>query len=842
MVAMWSLLKRFVWLWPLSLVFVGFTMASLGAPPPRPAMADDLEAMRQRAKTADLVAMYWLAVELSTQGRAGDQLEAIDWMRSAADGGAPYAQYELGQWYQRGFLVDADMAKAVRYWRNAAEGGYPEAMVMLAAVAMDRRDATSVTEAEGLLAKAQRAGSWLAYVVHAQWLEAGKGLPLNERAAAEKWLAAGRLGSYEAAVNLGRIYYDGRVVKQDFAKCEAWLRKAAHGGGVAPLVELARFLSSCPDETLRDRQEAFLLMREVKVIAGDQLDGDRLMVAAYIDSMCGQKEAAVAALVKARQAFGKGSRQPTDSLVRLNQLETAVKNGTPFEWPQLPPFKEAKVLMGDDVLENQTFQRLPPTVEPGVDLWWLAAPAVRMGIDPIQWNDPVGPIYDEDGYEIPRNWLVSEDERWLALYRRDGAEMWARAKAGDSAAALEMAQRLIARVDDAEVQEAGVKMLVETASRGGYPPALRWLATMHETGYLVRRDLHSAALYYRDAAQAGDAEAMFALGRMHNVGLGVNRDPMAAAHWLRRATVYGHSGAMNLLAEILMAGRGVRKDVAAGFAMLVEAAGRGYAESQFRLGMLHLWGNTVRAADLEQAKFWLELAAKNGDVEAQFQLAQLHYENRLPDAKSSEAARWALAAAQGYYLPAGRMMAWLYLIGDGVPRDYQRAEAWLRRAATFGAARDLAALADFLATCPDPPRRNAKEALSLAQRVLALRPTQADQFSFRTWEELGRVLAFSGRWQDAVDCEREAYGAINRIRNLDPLEKQDRLRQSVNRSTCYLDERMPDLPKPPDPEPGAKPLFEDTILQETDDKLPPMRDAEKPREANPNFPWEMDLS
>ena len=844
--SMCELLKCILWRTLACLGLMWPTAATRAEPPPRPLNAGDVDALRKLADAADLVAQFWLAVDLSSRGNPDDQREAIRRMKSAADYGAPFAQFELGQWYRRGFLVEASESECQRYWLRAANRGYPEAMVMMAAQALDRRTPTSLADAEAWLEKAERAGSWMAFATHAKWLESGLGFALNERQAAEKWLAAGKLGSYEAGMRLARHYYEGRVVQQDFAKCEAWLRRAAHGGGVEALLALARFLSSCPEEKWRDRQEAYLLVREAEVIAGDELDCESLMVVASLQHACGQGDAATSCLIRARRALNGGrpggAMQELDRLSLLNQLEKAVKLGRPFEWPAPRPYNRAKPLVGDSVLEGRSFERLPPKVEPHVGLWWLSGPIMREEFEEVLWNDPLAPLYDDEGYEIERVWLVSEEDRWRAVYRSDGAEVWERAKKGDYEAALEMARRLIARTDDEAIQRAGVNILQDTAERGGYPPALRELASMHETGYLVPQGLETAKRLYQQAAGAGDAESMFALGKMYEVGVGASRDPAAAAHWLRRAVVYGHSGAMNLLAEKLMEGRGVRIDPGAGYLMLVEAAGSGYPESQLRLGRLHSVAGNGRAADLASAKFWLEMAAKNGLVEAQFQLAVLHYDGRIPDAKRSDAAKWALASAQGYYLPGVRMMAWLYLMGEGVPRDYQRAEAWMRRAATYGAGRDLATLADYLVTCPEERRRNPKEAIALAERVLEMRGTEKGQFGLRTWEELGRALAASGRWQEAVDCEQAAYAAINEMREMDVVTKSDRLRQSLRRSGSYLQGTMPLLPAPPEPEPGTKPLFDDTILQETEDKLAPMRDEPKPRDASPNFPWEMDVS
>jgi uncharacterized protein len=65
-------------------------------------------------------------------GRGGvekDYAEAMRWFRKAAERDNPYAQYLLGQLYQRGQGTGQDYREAMTWFRNAADRGYLDALL-----------------------------------------------------------------------------------------------------------------------------------------------------------------------------------------------------------------------------------------------------------------------------------------------------------------------------------------------------------------------------------------------------------------------------------------------------------------------------------------------------------------------------------------------------------------------------------------------------------------------------------------------------------------------------------------------------------------------------------------
>jgi TPR repeat protein len=64
-------------------------------------------------------------------GITKDDSEAMNWLRKAADRGAPDAQFNLGGMYVMGRGVAKNDAEAVAWFRKAAEQGFAPALEAL---------------------------------------------------------------------------------------------------------------------------------------------------------------------------------------------------------------------------------------------------------------------------------------------------------------------------------------------------------------------------------------------------------------------------------------------------------------------------------------------------------------------------------------------------------------------------------------------------------------------------------------------------------------------------------------------------------------------------------------
>ena len=67
---------------------------------------------------------------------------------------------------------------------------------------------------------------------------------------------------------------------------------------------------------------------------------------------------------------------------------------------------------------------------------------------------------------------------------------------------------------------------------------------MYDAGQGMPQSFKEAAVWYRKAADQGDADAQFNLGVMYDKGRGVLQSDKEAAVWDRKAADQGHAGAL----------------------------------------------------------------------------------------------------------------------------------------------------------------------------------------------------------------------------------------------------------------------------------------------------------
>ena len=213
-----------------------------------------------------------LAYENGTSGVEQDYAEALKWYRLAAEQGNVFAQLRLGGSYYSGKGVEQDYAEAVKWYRLAAEQGDARAQYLVGyayrigeGVEQDYAEAVKwwrlSAEQENADAQYWNADAqyWLGYFYYKgigveqdyneslKWLEksAKQGNVLAERELGKSYdkeqdddevlmrmlkAAEYPYGNVFAQVNLGRTYYNGEIVEQDYAKAVKWYLLAAQQG------------------------------------------------------------------------------------------------------------------------------------------------------------------------------------------------------------------------------------------------------------------------------------------------------------------------------------------------------------------------------------------------------------------------------------------------------------------------------------------------------------------------------------------------------------------------------------------------------------------------------------
>ncbi len=100
---------------------------------PSDADTKKLAALRTQAEKGDAEAFYDLGAALlvGNLGIAKDEVEAVKWLRKAAEQNLAEAQYNLGVCHLEGEGVPKDEMEAVKWFRKAAEQNYDQAQYNL---------------------------------------------------------------------------------------------------------------------------------------------------------------------------------------------------------------------------------------------------------------------------------------------------------------------------------------------------------------------------------------------------------------------------------------------------------------------------------------------------------------------------------------------------------------------------------------------------------------------------------------------------------------------------------------------------------------------------------------
>ena len=161
--------------------------------------------------------------------------------------------------------------------------------------------------------------------------------------------------------------------------------------------------------------------------------------------------------------------------------------------------------------------------------------------------------------------------------------------------------------------------------------------------YGLSRNFKKAFYWYEKAANNGFANAQYNLALMYKKGEGVLRDYKKALYWYRKAANSGLAEAQSNLALMYDEGKGVLRDYKKALYWYRKAANNGLAEAQFNLALMYKKGEGV-LRDYKKALYWYTKAANNGDAEAQFNLSLMYYKGEGVLKDYVIAYKWAILA------------------------------------------------------------------------------------------------------------------------------------------------------------------------------------------------------
>lgn len=156
---------------------------------------------------------------------ANDYAGAIQMLKPMAKSGNPDASNLLGQMYQHGWGVPANIGTAKTYFKKGARTGHIDSVNSLRAL----DDIEYQKELVGVKAKAAQ-GNATAQNRYGEMLEYGFGLKRDPKAAFAQYQLAAAQNYVAAQHNVGRSFNFGTGINQDFAEAEKWYRIAAKKG------------------------------------------------------------------------------------------------------------------------------------------------------------------------------------------------------------------------------------------------------------------------------------------------------------------------------------------------------------------------------------------------------------------------------------------------------------------------------------------------------------------------------------------------------------------------------------------------------------------------------------
>src|SRR3569623_311221 len=207
----------------------------------------------------------------------------------------------------------------------------------------------------------------------------------------------------------------------------------------------------------------------------------------------------------------------------------------------------------------------------------------------------------------------------------------------------------------------------EPLAKAGNAEAQYNLGALLLSDKIGQTNVKSGMQWLEKAAATGHLAASYALGMIFYTGYEkeVPQDRKRAYKLFEQGAQRGYAPSQFGIGMMLMNGEGVKQDPKAAAAWLTKAADQGHAIAQYNVGQIYLNGNGA-PMDATMAKSWFAKAADKGSVEAKYQLGLMSYFGMGGAKNSSEAQKWFEQAAKGWDRHAQFHLGKMYMDGDGV--------------------------------------------------------------------------------------------------------------------------------------------------------------------------------
>lgn len=181
----------------------------------------------------------------------------------------------------------------------------------------------------------------------------------------------------------------------------------------------------------------------------------------------------------------------------------------------------------------------------------------------------------------------------------------------------------------------------------------------------VKRDISQAVVWFKAAADRGNADAQFDLGLLYQAGKGVTQSDATAMQWFRLAADKDNPEAQDALGHLFETGRSIGQDLAQAAVWYAKAAAQRNPDAEANLGSYYLTGKGV-TQDYRLALSWSQKAAEDGNIGAEANLGQMNENGWGIPQDFASATSWYTKAAAGGSVFAKNRLQFLSFTGAGV--------------------------------------------------------------------------------------------------------------------------------------------------------------------------------
>lgn len=296
------------------------------------------------------------------------------------------------------------------------------------------------------------------------------------------------------------------------------------------------------------------------------------------------------------------------------------------------------------------------------------------------------------------------------------------------------------------------KMFYREAAEKGDADAQNNLAVTYEKA----GDYDKALFWYKQAVEAGSIIALVNLGKMYQYGRGTKVDVFKASEFYNRAVNKKFDDGYNKLGELYSDGLLGKEDKLKAVRIFLDGAfnaTNGGFLSAFQAGYYYEYGLGVEQS-YEKAKYLYEKSAKQGNRVAHYNLGQIYLYGHGVEKDLEKAIYHYLESAKLGYLDAMYSLAFVFYDNENIKRNNDVAMFWFTYGAEKGHLRSMLASGEMWLT-GEICNKNKKAAFNVIMDFLTTVETD-DEELIDEYQKLRKQIDDSDFWK-RIDYAYDDY-------------------------------------------------------------------------------------